>query len=159
LFTRSVAFCSDSLLYQEIVMQACTLRCLGPTTARSALSVIVAIFVCTAGCGKSDNRVTVSGTVTVNGQPLTRGIVWIHSDGGNTAQALLNRDGSFTATEVTPGGVTLAVTEEPGANDLTKSKSPHFKTATIPGKYKIAQTSGLRFMVGPDSGPLTLNLE
>jgi hypothetical protein len=77
---------------------------LGRATAGSALSAILALVVCTVGCGKGDNRVTVSGTVTVNGQPLTRGIVWIHPDEGNPAQALLNRDGSFTATEVTPGG-------------------------------------------------------
>jgi hypothetical protein len=72
---------------------------------------------------------------------------------------MLNRDGSFTATEVTPGGVTLAVTEDPGANDLAKSKSPNFKTAKIPEKYKSVQTSGLRFTVGPNSEPLKLNLE
>ena len=140
-------------------MRASTRWHLGPTTAGAALSVVIAIFVCTAGCGKRDNRVAVSGTVTVNGQPLTRGIVWIHSDEGNPAQAMLNRDGSFTATEVTPGVVTLAVTEEPGASGLAKSKSPHFQTAKIPEKYKSAQTSGLRFTVGPNSGPLTLNLE
>jgi len=55
------------------------------------------------GCGRSDGKIVVEGTVTLDGQPLEKATVaFIGNQGGSIASGPTNRDGKFSIAAV-PG--------------------------------------------------------
>jgi hypothetical protein len=87
-----------------------------------------------AGCGGSDHGVpiSVSGKVTLDGQPLTELTVIYHNTGGlpaelRTQRARTDAQGTYSLAEVYPGDYTIlfeqtaAAPEDPGMAPATES--------------------------------------
>src|SRR5262245_7949881 len=67
-----------------------------------------------AGCSRGEKRVNVSGTVTLDGRPLTEGVIQFHGPGDRLSTARIQPDGTFVATDIMPGdNVRVAIIEDP----------------------------------------------
>jgi hypothetical protein len=118
-----------------------------------------------AGCS-GPNAASVSGSVTLDGQPLTTGMVSFYPDGGNGAPASGSIDSSgnyslSTGTDVglAPGkyvAIVVATKEPPQPYDKTGSENPPIPIT--PGKYASTTTSDLHVEVkaGKNTVPLAL---
>jgi hypothetical protein len=101
------------------------------------------------GCSCSGDRPqVVRGTVSLDGAPLPYGVVQFHGPAGRLVTAVIGSDGTFTATEVPPGEVRVAVVEDimamPAKGADTKAGK---KRAQVPTRYKDVQTSGLNYTI------------
>lgn len=102
-----------------------------------------------AGCSCSgDRRHVIHGTVALDGSPLTSGVIQFHGAAGRIVTAVVGSDGTFTATDLPPGEMKVAVVE-----DIMAPKGR--KRAQVPTKYKDVQTSGLSYTITRE----TWNLE
>ena len=63
-------------------------------------SAFLSIWV--AGCGGGPDIVPVSGKVTIDGQPLTKGVIQVIAEGYRPAMGDIQADGSFTLTTEKP---------------------------------------------------------
>jgi hypothetical protein len=122
-----------------------------------------------AGCdGKSDKGVTVTGRVTLDGQPLPAGQVVLEIP-GNREQRVggIAADGKFEVREVPPGKVRVAVRtsmfqgqqsaeQRFAARAGGKADRPTF--VPVPTKYENPGTSRLEFDVVAGQ-PLTIELK
>ena len=59
----------------------------------TALFMLVGFSI--AGCGTSDGRLPVSGTITLKGQPVTEGTINFQSEDGATMSGGLIKDGKY----------------------------------------------------------------
>lgn len=112
-----------------------------------------------AGCG--DGRSSVSGSVTFDGQPLTKTesrnvtIMFIPESGGAPASALVDESGEFSLTTGAQAGlppgkyiVTLAAIEAAGGK----------KRVITPARYSSAKETDLRADVQPGSNSFSFDL-
>lgn len=110
-----------------------------------------AILLLLAGCGSS-NLVSVTGEVTVDGKPLTSGVVTFHPKAaGPVGVANIQSDGSFTAktgnaTGIPPGDyvVTVVATEVEEPTPENPEPQPKY---LAPEKYGDKSTSGLNYTI------------
>jgi len=130
------------------------------TFRRLSWAWLAATTPCFIGC--TDEMSTVSGTVTLDGQPIAVGehvtgvVNFVREDGsGASATAALDRAGRYTLqtgsrSGVQPGNyrVTVAVTRTIFPDDPNGMPIPKLLT---PAKYGSAQNSGLRAEVKPGS--------
>jgi|EndMetStandDraft_8_1072994.scaffolds.fasta_scaffold1016986_1 hypothetical protein len=117
------------------------------------------------GCS-GPNAASVSGSVTLDGQPLTTGMVSFYPDGGNGAPASGSIDASgnyslSTGTDVglAPGkyvAIVVATKDPPQPYDKTGAEIPPIPIT--PGKYANTNTSDLHVEVkaGRNTIPLAL---
>lgn len=122
-------------------------------TLRTAI-LLAATLTLFAGCEKPTKKmVTVTGTVTYNGQQLKTGVVKFLAHNGDFSTAVVGTDGQFTMTEVVPGEQKVAYVSGPtssGASDGSPS-APTGKSVSVPSKFSDPQTSGVTVTV-PDTG-------
>jgi len=127
------------------------------TTALLAASL--ALF---AGCGKPTKKmVTVTGTVTYNGQQLKSGIIKLVAPNGDFAMAPIGPDGQFTVTDVVPGEQKVGCVAAPmgsGGPDGGKS-APAEKPVSVPSKFSDPQTSGVTVNVPETGGEVKVELK
>jgi hypothetical protein len=136
--------------------------------------VAVLCSLCVAGCGSDlASRGSVRGRVTLDGKPLTHGVVYfVHvrgsREGPATAVGTISADGTYRLR--TPGKgqgaesgtyrVYIQATEESPAS-ATGDPEP-FATPperwSIPERYTVPATSGLDFNVGTD-GEQVIDIE
>jgi len=132
-----------------------------PLFSLAAVLTLAGIFSFGTGCSKIGGDVT--GSVTLNGKPMTAGSVTFHYEGGVNASAAIGTDGSYHL--VKPPKGTANVTVEPpdlntgagvgsGGNvkPVSTKLSEQPKTTKpepvwIPDKYKNPKTSGLSITV------------
>jgi hypothetical protein len=126
---------------------------------------IIVLFLL-AGCSRIGGDVR--GTVTLNGKPVTSGLVTLHYEGGTNVGAVIGPDGSYEIVKPPKGAA--KVTVEPPATapggDLSSSgiavttgspdakepvKTPKTQAVAIPDKYKKVATSGLTLTVTGNS--------
>jgi hypothetical protein len=85
--------------------------------------------------------------VSLDGAPLASGVVQFHDASGRLVTAVVQSDGTFTATDLPPGEVRVAVVED----IMTMPKGTDAKTgrkrAQVPTKYKDVQMSGLSYTI------------
>lgn len=122
----------------------------------------------TLGCGKgSDGRLTASGTVTIDGAPLTEGSVVFSDDNGGSAGVGILKDGQFMLAEagnsegIQPGTYKVSVNSwvvEPGGVDANDEIIEDGESR-IPEKYNDPNTSGLTANVSADSQEFTFDLK
>jgi hypothetical protein len=105
------------------------------------------------GCEKSPPPSgTVTGKVTCNGVPVTRGMIRFHpTEGGVPYPGTLNSDGSFSFSGVPLGD--MVVTVQP----VTDKWQPAGDDVPIPDKYKDPATSD--FYCKIRSGPQKLEID
>jgi hypothetical protein len=126
-------------------------------TAGWCALLAIAAF-CVSGCGRSGpNPVPVSGTVTIDGQPLSAGTIRVIPTGGRLATGQIGPDGRFTLGCFTSNDGCLPGThkvEVLGAKQLSPTKQQWL----APRKYVSAATSGLTATIDGPTDALRINL-
>ena len=80
------------------------------TARRLMLAMLIALLV--TGCGDSGPGAQATGTVTLDGQPLTSGVInFLPTDGQGASAGAEIKDGSFTL-ELPPGEKMVAIVSE-----------------------------------------------
>jgi len=120
------------------------------------LSLVV--VACVAGCGDGrPQRVPVSGTVLIDGAPLSYGFVTFVPATGRSASGQLDKEGRFTLGSyapgdgVTPGTQRVSVLARESLND--KQAKWH-----APKKYKDHDTSGIVIEITEPTDDLQIDL-
>lgn len=124
-------------------------------------TLLAAAITLLAGCGQPTKKVvTVTGTVTYNGQQVKAGIVKFEAPNGDFATAMIGPDGRFTITDVVTGVQKVAYVGGPtssGSSDGTATNAP--KAVAVPQKFGDLQTSGVTVMVPETGGAVTVELK
>jgi hypothetical protein len=131
------------------------------------LKRLLAIVLISAVVGCSGSAASVSGKVTLDGQPLTTGYVSFHPDGtgGAPANGQIDAQGRYslsTGSEagLAPGAYTavvVATKDPPQPYDKTGAENPPIPIT--PGKYGKVETSDLKVQVKPGKNDVPLALE
>jgi len=133
-------------------------------------------FLTVAGCGGvNDGRVSITGSVTLDGKPLDGGtIAFIGGGGGALATASTNKEGKFQM-QVALGTNKVTISkDDPAAAIQTAPKSDadmlmgtdsqykeqlkSMPKALVPAKYSKHDTSGLSFDIVAGMQPLSISL-
>ena len=120
-------------------------------------------MIATSGCGRPAHQLdtaAVRGTVTLDGQPLPGGYVYVTPSKGRAAKGKIQSDGTFVlGTYQKADGVQVGahpVTVAPVPSD---ELGPMEAAVSIPEKYQKARTSGLTIEVIPgDENEVALRL-
>ncbi len=115
-------------------------------------ALVVAICI---GCSRDTHHMApVSGRVTLNGKPLTTGVVATLPNSGRGAKGVINSDGTFTlGTYSTNDGALVGAHKVGVASfDETKGRGPESPNGKllIPDRYLNPQSSGLTIEVKAD---------
>jgi hypothetical protein len=128
-------------------------------------TLLAASLALLAGCGGPPPKkmLTVTGTVTYQGQVLKTGVIKFLAPNGDFATAAIGADGKFTMTEVVPGEQKVAYVGGPmnvGSSDAGVGKgAPSAKAVTVPTKFGEPQTSGVTVTVPETGGEVTVELK
>ena len=135
------------------------------------VAILVPLYLlAVAGCGGSNRAETrkISGTVTLDGRPLTKGHVLFVPERGRAAKGPIQSDGSYTlGTYGSADGAVLGThrvavicrEEAPPIQDKDLGiEIPRHGRSLIPEHYSETGTSGLTFEVTPD-GPNTFDIQ
>lgn len=144
-------------------MFSTTIQC-GPlwTSARvcGPFALVLACLMAT-GCGGGGEEVpsgTLSGTVTLDGQPFTEGQVSIYApELGIGASAPLDDEGRFVIEEPIPTGtygVAVMPPPEPAPHEAPANAPP--MVSNIPAKYRDHNTSGITVQIKEGENELTI---
>lgn len=131
---------------------------------RIATVLLPSLMLGMSGCGGAFDS-SAHGVVTLNGNPVPRGMVSFHPvSGGPAVYASIESDGSYSLftgrEEGLPSGeyvVSVTANEAPATEQSSKGGPPSPGKAITPAKYRMKETSGLKFNVQP--GKNTINLE
>ncbi|QEG36418.1 hypothetical protein Pr1d_37320 [Bythopirellula goksoeyrii] len=128
-----------------------------------SLSVVLCVIgaLLLVGCG--GKPASVSGTVTLDGKPLERGVVgFAPVNGGMRAAGMIQSDGSYVLSTNRDSGLetgdylTTVSSREPGT--VPAQGGPPMPGPYItPRRYAISSTSGLQFKV--EKGSNTIDIE
>lgn len=119
---------------------------------RSQFFVFAILFLLFGGCGDSSRQkvVKVTGTVALDGKPLTNGVVIFTPGSGRGATGVLGSDGTFSlSTYDESDGATIGihgVSIVPALADkeVLESEEPIGAKPQIPVKYSNPASSGLK---------------
>ncbi len=86
--------------------------------------LLLAAVACAEGCAKQANKGTVSGSVTLDGQPLPTGIIrFVPSDGGTSTADGQIKDGRFSV-NVPPGDKRVSISAQKVVGKKVASQMP-----------------------------------
>ena len=118
---------------------------------------LLLLFVAVVGCGKNENETArVEGTVTLNGQPLTSGIVTFFPEAGRSARGIIQSDGTFALGTYEKADGALVGMHKVTVVAQGSSNRPNFDSdnvrqsasaSPIPVQYANPTSSGLTFEV------------
>jgi hypothetical protein len=132
-----------------------------PPAARARLAAgaaLTAAFL-VVGCGDGGPKIVpVSGSVTIDGQPLTYGHVQVLPAGWRPASARLDGNGRFTLTTTNPNDG-CAVGTHPAVVLAGESLTPETMKWHAPEKYANASTSGLTVTITGPTDDLKIELK
>ena len=119
---------------------------------------LIAVLVLLPGCGDGrPKRVPVSGTVLIDGKPLTSGFITFHTGGGRPASGHIDKQGRFTLTCFDKDdGVMLGT--HPISVEATETLDANHMRWLIPQKYNSPKTSGLEVEIKGPTNSLTIKL-
>jgi hypothetical protein len=111
-----------------------------------------ALALATASCMKRDrlSGAEAAGRVTLDGRPLTSGIVVFVGSAGSTV-AEIQSDGSYRATNVPLGPVRVLLAPSGPSGTPRAGSGP--KPQPAPSRYHSADTSGLTLTVSSGDNP------
>ena len=118
-------------------------------------------FLLLPGCGGgADGLTLVSGTVSYQGSPLDHGSLRFFGPDGRPIGCVIREDGSYEI-NLPPGDFQVSVSSPPRrpAGDPTDDTPPPPDPNALPDIFSQPVTSGLSFSVGPQSGPLTYEID
>jgi hypothetical protein len=101
------------------------------------------------GCSRSHERETakVSGIVTLDGKPLTRGTVMFVPAAGRAGTGVIAADGSYQLTTYQPDDGALVGSHKVSVAIPLGSETAPAAASPIPQRYSSAESSGLTFEV------------
>lgn len=112
----------------------------------------------TSGCNKQfPGLVPVSGTVTIDGKPVTRGGITVHTQGHRPSFARIDENGRFTLTCRNPGDGVIPGTHlvTVGAEEAVSETSKRWHA---PKEYANPSTSGLWVTIDGPTDDLKIEL-
>jgi hypothetical protein len=117
---------------------------------------MAAAIVAVSGCNKGIQKVTISGTISYKGQPLSSGLLKFVGPEGSTSAAVIQPNGKFIITDVVPGEVKVGVVEAPQGGKTASGA----KTAPVdlPEKYRDPEKSGLKYTITPGMSELNIDI-
>lgn len=123
------------------------------------LCAVVAL--CLAGCG--GKPATVDGTVTLDGEPISKGSVsFVPSSGGQQAFGVVESDGSYSLSTNSSSGLELGNYQvRVVAREMIKSDegfAPMQGDYIVPKRYANHATSGLSFEIKSGRNKIDLEL-
>jgi len=125
------------------------------------LIAFCAVTIAAAGCSSDSGKGTVSGTVTLDGQPLKNGLIhFVPVDGQTpTAEAII-ADGEFSA-EVTVGEKQVSISAPKVVGKRQAYQSPGSPSIDIieellPARYNVASELTLLVKSGRQEAPFDL---
>ncbi|VTS08489.1 hypothetical protein [Tuwongella immobilis] len=113
------------------------------------------------GCSDSGvKKITVSGTITYKGQPLSSGMLTaIGSTNNEVTSASIQTDGSFILTDVIPGPVKIGIIPTPVSMSSSNGKAaPKRPPVNLPAKFSNPQQSGVEVTIADNGNPLKIEL-
>jgi hypothetical protein len=123
-------------------------------------SCLLLALVVALGCPKSGPRMesgrgAAKGTITLDGQPVRGGTIFLVSakDSRYQVAVTIKSDGTSSVADSPTGEVLVAID-----NESQKFNNPQ-AYVPIPAKYKDIKTSGLKLTVGADQGEGGLKIE
>jgi hypothetical protein len=123
------------------------------------VAAVVAFSLTLAGCGESGPKIVpVSGTVTIDGQPLTYGHVQVLAAGWRPASGRLDGSGRFTLTTTEPNDG-CAVGTHPVVVLAGESINETTMKWHAPSKYADASTSNLTVTISGPTDDLKIELK
>jgi hypothetical protein len=123
-----------------------------------SIAALCPLLLCGCGRGNRLETTTVTGTVTLDGKPLTSGMVIFTPERGRAATATIQSDGTYMlGTYGSHDGATLgkhhvAVVAREGGDEMRGPVRQSFGKWLIPPLYSDFTKSGLAFEVKAD-GP------
>jgi len=134
-----------------------------------ALSFLLTLLACLAGCGSDSKLGSVDGVVRLDGKPLTTGTVRFVPTAGRAASGEIRSDGTFTLGTYgkTDGALVgthqvaiIAVQTDPGAPTEGRllEANPKVKPL-VPNRYMAPGTSGLTVDVKPGNNKFDFDLK
>jgi hypothetical protein len=152
----------------EVAMRRQLTICSGWMAKASLLFLLIATL---EGCGGSKPGGTVNGKVSYKGESVPAGMVtFFGSTADRVASASIAKDGTYTASGVPVGKVTVTVTtpmpgpteEQIKKNGFLKRKNIKASTdkvVSVPAKFANAATSHLSLTVSEGSQPYDIELK
>jgi hypothetical protein len=134
---------------------------INPAAVLAALALVTASAI---GCG-GGQEAQVTGVVTLDGQPLTRGsVTFVPVEGGPGASATINSDGAFSARTgstagLRPGEYAISVRSSGDPTADPNGGPPKPGKLLTPPKYGSTETSGFRETVNPGANEINLDLK
>jgi hypothetical protein len=134
-----------------------------PKLLRSLTLIILgscAILLAGSGCAdKGIKKITLKGTVTYDGKPVTSGLLKIIGPGGNYSAASIQETGQYEVTEVVPGELKIGVMETPQGSGSSGGGGGAAKVTplNLPEKFRDPETSGVKYTI--TEGTRELNIE
>lgn len=123
------------------------------------VAAVAAAFLALAGCGDGGPKIVpVSGTVTLDGQPLTYGHVQVMPAGWRPASGRLDGSGRFTLTTTAPNDG-CAVGTHPVVVLAGESLTPETMKWHAPSKYADVSTSNLTVTISGPTDDLKIELK
>ena len=122
----------------------------------AALAIVVLAF---TGCGGGPNTTTVSGKVTVNGAPVSRGVINFQASGSRPLGSGISADGTYSV-ELPPGDYQVRIDAPPEVPAGYKEGDPlpRLGPRLVPEKYAGFSSSGLTATVG-NEGSQSIDFE
>jgi len=126
--------------------------------------IVVFMGVMLPGCGSASpaGKVLVTGTVTVAGEPLNRGIINFGSADGTSAMgsSSISPQGVFSV-HLRPGHYKVAILDPQAGMrpPETAGGKPTFVKSVVPSRYESANTSGLTLTAAADGNPVAFALD
>lgn len=116
------------------------------------------------GCSKGVKKITVTGKVTYQGQPVRSGIVRFIGPEGAYSAGPVQSDGTYTVTDVLPGETKVGIMESPSGSGSSSGDKPEKSAATkgaapLPEKYREPTTSGLVYSITPETTELDIQIK
>jgi hypothetical protein len=124
----------------------------------TASAALAAVLVAVTGCGGGPKIVPVSGTVTIDGHPLTYGHVQVLPDGYRPASGRIGPDGRFTLT-TTISGDGCAVGTHTVVVLAGESLGPDTMKWHAPQRYADSKTSELTVTITEATDDLKIELK
>jgi hypothetical protein len=129
-----------------------------PNRSGNRLLIPFLSLACFATACSGDKRQVIHGTVSLDDAPLSSGVVQFHGPAERLVTAVIQSDGTFTATDLPRGEVKVAVVEDIMALPKGKGDKAGAKRAQVPAKYKSAPASGLSYIITPSTRNLEIKL-
>jgi hypothetical protein len=124
------------------------------------LVLLASVALCGCNTAKKEATGQVSGKVTLQGKPVTVGIVqFYNSQAGSGASAELDETGSYKlATPIKVGDYQVAVQPPKAPSPMEMNKGAKAKASPVPVKFHHATSSGLKTTVkeGQNQADFTL---